>query len=116
VAGGRFDLARFVELVSSGPARLAGIYPQKGALLPGSDADLVLFDPEGGTSLDADALHMNVDHSPYEGLWAQGRVVGVMRQGVLVVADGKVTQDGPLGRLLTRNVIDGSGPVAPERV
>ncbi len=116
VAGGRFDLARFVELVSSGPARLAGIYPQKGALLPGSDADLVLFDPEGGTSLDVDALHMNVDHSPYEGLWAQGRVVGVMRQGVLVVAAGKVTQDGPLGRLLTRNVIDGSGPVAPERV
>jgi len=105
VAGGRFDLARFVELVSAGPARLAGIYPQKGALAQGSDADLVLFDPDGGTSLDAEALHMNVDHSPYEGLWALGRVVGVMRRGVLVVADGEVIGDPPPGQLIRRNVI-----------
>lgn len=115
VAGGRFDLARFVELVSAGPARLAGLYPQKGALAAGSDADLVLFDPDGGTSLNAEALHMDVDHSPYEGLWAQGRVVGVMRRGVLVVADGKVTHDPPPGRLLRRSVIGSCGPDAPER-
>jgi len=116
VASGRFDLARFVELVSGGPARLAGLYPQKGALAVGSDADLVLFDPDGGTSLDAAALHMSVDHSPYEGLWAQGRVVGVMRQGVLVVADKKVTHDPPPGRVLRRSVIGPEGHDAPERV
>lgn len=104
VISGRFDLARFVELVSTGPARLAGIYPQKGAIRVGSDADLVLFDPDGGTSLGVEAVHMNVDHSPYEGLWVQGCVVGVMRRGVLVVADGKVTHDPPGGQLLRRKV------------
>jgi len=113
VASGRFDLARFVELVSSGPARLAGLYPQKGAIAVGSDADLVLFDPDGGTALDVESLHMDVDHSPYEGLWARGRVVGVMRQGVLVLADGKVTHDPPPGRLLRRSVI-GSTSNAPK--
>lgn len=102
VQAGRFDLARFVELVSAGPARLAGIYPQKGAICAGADADLVLFDPEGGTSLDAAELHMHVDHSPYEGMMVQGRVVGVMRGGELVVADGKITHDPPPGRLLKR--------------
>jgi dihydropyrimidinase len=111
VASGRFDLARFVDLVSTGPARLAGIYPQKGALLPGSDADLVLFDPDGDTLLDAQALHMNVDHSPYEGLWAQGRVVGVIRQGVLVVADGKVIGEPPPPQLLRRSVDGSSDPL-----
>lgn len=105
VVGGRFDLARFVELVSAGPARLAGIYPQKGAIVAGADADLVLFDPEGGTCLDAGELHMNVDHSPYEGMAVQGRVVGVLRGGELVVADGKVTHDPPPGRLLQRKTV-----------
>ncbi len=104
VDGGRFDLARFVELVSSGPARLAGLYPQKGALCVGADADLVLFDPDGATCLDAGALHMNVDHSPYEGLWARGRVVGVLRRGTLVVADGEVANEPPPGQLLKRKV------------
>ncbi|MFH2004950.1 MAG: dihydropyrimidinase [bacterium] len=98
----RFGLGRFVELVSSGPARLAGLYPRKGVIAPGADADLVLFDPENGTDLNAEVLHMQVDHSPYEGLWAQGRVVAVMRRGVLVIADGEVINPPPPGRLLRR--------------
>jgi dihydropyrimidinase len=105
VATGRFDLARFVSLVASGPARLAGLYPQKGALVAGADADLVLFDPEGGTSLDVEDLHMNVDHSPYQGLRAQGQVVAVIKGGELVVADGQWRDDPPPGRLLRRATV-----------
>jgi len=102
VEAGRFSLERFVYLVSTGPAWLAGLYPRKGVIAPGADADLCLFDPESGTDLNAESLHMQVDHSPYEGLWAQGRVVAVMRSGVLVVADGEVVNPPPPGRLLRR--------------
>ncbi len=105
VATGRFDLARFVSLVASGPARLAGLYPQKGALVAGADADLVLFDPDGGTSLDVEDLHMNVDHSPYQGLRAQGQVVAVIKGGELVVADGQWRDEPPPGRLLRRATV-----------
>ena len=107
VAAGRFGLERFVELVSSAPARLAGLYPRKGAIVVGADADLVLFDPDNGTRCSVDELHMNVDHSPYEGLWAQGRVEGVMRGGVLVFAGGEQINEPPPGRLLRRRGLKG---------
>lgn len=102
VVAGHFDLSRFVDLVATGPARLAGLYPQKGVIRVGADADLVIFDPEGGTSLDAVDLHMQVDHSPYEGLRAQGRVEGVLKGGDLVVADGRFVREPPPGRLVRR--------------
>jgi dihydropyrimidinase len=107
VVGGRFDLRRFVELVASGPARLAGLYPQKGALVQGADADLVLFDPEGITRLGAASLHSQMDHSPYEGLRVAGRVVGVMKAGTLVMANGEWLEDPPCGRVLERSAVDG---------
>lgn len=100
VSAGRFGLERFVHLVSASGARLAGLYPRKGALVAGADADLVFFDPASTTSLDSDRLHGQGDHSPYEGMRVRGRVAGVIKAGVLVVADDQWLEDPPLGRLL----------------
>ncbi len=113
VAAERFGLQRFVECVSSGPARVAGLYPKKGVLQPGADADLVLFDPEVGTSLDASALHMNVDHSPYEGLRVVGCVAGVIKGGRLVLADGQPVEPPPPGAVLSRRPAAAFGTADP---
>jgi dihydropyrimidinase len=67
VRAGRIDARRFVELVAAGPARRFGLWPRKGTVAIGSDADLVVWDPEKQTRLSAGALHMRVDYSPYEG-------------------------------------------------
>jgi dihydropyrimidinase len=89
VAAGRISLARWVELTATGPARLFGLYPRKGALVPGADADLVVFDPAPEHTLSAAAHHSATDYSVYEGMAVRGRVDVVMQRGeVLVNADG----------------------------
>lgn len=108
VAAGRFDLATFVDRVSTGPARLAGLYPRKGVIAPGADADLVIWDLEGETSLDVEALHSQMDHSPYQGMRTAGRVVAVIRAGRVVVSNGEwAGDDAPPGRVLRRARVGG---------
>jgi dihydropyrimidinase len=102
VATGRFGLERFVDLVSTAPARLAGLAGRKGVISAGADADLVIFDPDGWTSLSSADLHMNVDHSPYEGMTAAGKVVGVIRAGVMVVWNDQIRAKLPPGSYLAR--------------
>ncbi|MGZ4821541.1 MAG: dihydropyrimidinase, partial [Terriglobales bacterium] len=68
VAGGRFSVNRFVELVSTTPAKLFGLYPRKGAIAVGSDADLVIFDPKRKHTISAKTHHMRVDYSMFEGI------------------------------------------------
>ncbi len=85
VLTGRFDLVRLARITATGPARIFGLAPQKGAIREGADADLVVLDPDGLTSLDAEDLHMNVDHSPYEGMRVEGSIEFVLSRGELVV-------------------------------
>ena len=72
VAAGRISLNRFVELTSTSPAKIFGLFPRKGTIAPGSDADIVVFDPTRTITLSAKTLHMNVDYNPYEGRQVTG--------------------------------------------
>src|SRR5919201_2075813 len=81
VRGGRISLNRFVELCSTTPARMFGLFPRKGTIAVGSDADLVIFDPDAKTTLGVKTLHMKVDYNPYEGRAVQGSPSAVISSG-----------------------------------
>ena len=95
VAKGRFNVNRFVELVSTTPAKIFGLWPRKGDLAPGADADIVLFDPRPERVLAATELHSRAGFSPYEGLTVRGRVTTTICRGQVVYRDGEVV--GPIG-------------------
>jgi dihydropyrimidinase len=80
-----------------------GWYPKKGTLLPGSDADIVLFDPRPEWTLSADALHMAVDFSPYEGWKVTGRFVCTLSRGEIIMENGEVSDREGRGRFLGRS-------------
>ena len=83
VVDGQLSLERWVETIATTPARMFGLYPQKGIVQPGSDADLVIYDPNGTTRIGVETHHMNMDHSAYEGVEIKGRVgtVDLARRG-----------------------------------
>ncbi|MCY0877434.1 MAG: dihydropyrimidinase [Firmicutes bacterium] len=85
VASGRLSLNRFVEITATMPAKLFGLFPQKGTIAVGSDADLVLFDPEGQTTWSAATHHMRVDYNPYEGRVTRGAIRQVLSRGEVIV-------------------------------
>jgi dihydropyrimidinase len=93
VAAGRISMERFVAVTAENAARYFGLYPRKGTLLPGSDADIVVYDPRPGRAVRHDELHDNADHSPYEGRQIQGRVRDVFLRGQPVVRDGVLADD-----------------------
>ncbi|MEO3927151.1 dihydropyrimidinase [Micromonosporaceae bacterium B7E4] len=88
VVDGKLTLERWVETIATTPARMFGLYPRKGVLAPGSDADIVVYDPAGRTSIGVATHHMNMDHSAYEGYEIAGRVDTVISRGSVLVADG----------------------------
>jgi len=88
VNSGRIGLNRFVELVSTTPARLFGLYPRKGELAPGSDADIVVWDPRAEHLISAATHHMRVDYSMFEGFRVMGNVRMVLSRGEVIV-DGE---------------------------
>lgn len=88
VLDGRLSLSRWVELVSTAPARMFGLYPRKGALAAGSDADLVIYDPRVERTLSARTHHMNVDYSCYEGRRVRGAAETVLLRGQVVLEGG----------------------------
>ncbi len=102
---GRFSINRFVELVSTNPARLFGLAPQKGTISIGSDADLVIFDPRKEVRLSVENLHMNVDYSPYEHITVRGYPVLVMQRGRVIVKDGQFVGEVGAGQFLKRRRI-----------
>jgi dihydropyrimidinase len=89
VRQGRISLNRFVELTSTSPAKIFGMFPRKGTIAPGSDADIVVFDPNRTMTLAAKTLHMNVDYNPYEGRQVTGATDTVISRGRVVIEDGK---------------------------
>ena len=80
VRPGRITLNRFVEVCSTTPAKMFGLFPRKGTIAVGSDADIVVFDPNRSTTLGVKTLHMNVDYNPYEGTVVQGAPSAVISQ------------------------------------
>jgi len=99
---GRFSLNRFVELVASNPARIFGLYPQKGTVAVGSDADLVIWDPSKEKPLTVENLHMNVDYSPYEVITVSGYPELVLARGRIIVRDDEFLGQRGGGRFLER--------------
>jgi dihydropyrimidinase len=85
VVTGEITLPRWVELCSTTPARMFGLYPKKGVIQPGSDADVVIYDPNATQTLSVSSHHMNMDHSAYEGMTIDGRVHAVMSRGAMVI-------------------------------
>ena len=88
VAAGQLTLPRWVEVASTTPARMFGLYPRKGVIAAGSDADIVIYDPQARQTLSAATHHMNVDYSAYEGMEIPGRVVTTLSRGRVVIDDG----------------------------
>jgi len=100
------SLERIVQLTSYNPARILGLYPRKGTLQVGSDADLVILDTERETVLSYRTLHMHVDWSPYEGRTVRGFPDLVMRRGEILVEQGAWVADQARGRFIPR-VVEG---------
>lgn len=102
VAAGRITVEDWVRLCAEAPARTFGLWPAKGSLRPGSDADVVVWDPAHRQSLDAEALHMRVDHSPYEGMTVSGWPEVVFSRGRIVARDGRCEAEAGTGRYVAR--------------
>ncbi len=107
VRTGRFGLGRMVKLLCENPARLFGMWPRKGTLSVGSDADVVLFDPDLEVNISADHLATNCDYSPFEGTVVQGWPTHTLLRGKVIVRDRQFVGQAGDGRFLVRE------PVAP---
>ncbi|HRY28612.1 MAG TPA: dihydropyrimidinase [Elusimicrobiota bacterium] len=102
VKAGRFGMNHFVSLISTNPAKLMGLYPQKGAIAVGSDADLAMFDPDAVRTIDSKELVSRCDWSPYQGLTMGGFPVHTLSRGEPVVRNGKFVGPKGHGRFLKR--------------
>jgi len=103
VVENRVSLNRFVELTSTAAAKMFGLFPKKGTIAVGSDADIVIFDPEKEHTFGVDAEHMNVDYSSYEGWKVKGKVETVLSRGRVVIEKGEHLGKAGDGRFLKRS-------------
>ncbi|MFG6402785.1 dihydropyrimidinase [Microbacterium sp. P04] len=104
VVTGELTLERWVELTSTTPARMFGMYGKKGVIQPGADADIVVYDPAGHTSISAASHHMNMDHSAWEGFEVDGHVDTVLSRGRVIVDDGAYSGAKGDGRFIKRGL------------
>lgn len=102
VRAGRISINKFVELCCTNPAKLLGMYPRKGTIAPGSDADVVIFDPEKEVTLSWKNLHQRVDYTPYEGMTIKGYPVKVIVNGELKVDNGSFVGKKGTGKFIRR--------------
>jgi len=105
---GRITINRFVELVSTTPAKLFGLYPKKGEVAIGSDADLVIWDPNAEHTISAATHHMRIDYSMFEGFRVKGNVKIVLSRGDVIVDNGKFAGRAGRGRYLKRQARGGA--------
>jgi dihydropyrimidinase len=103
VVSGELSLPRWVEIASTTPARMFGLYPRKGVIAPGSDADIVVYDPAATQVISAETHHMNVDYSAYEGMTVTGKVDTVLSRGRVVIAGGEYHGQPGHGQFLGRD-------------
>ncbi|MGF1652715.1 MAG: dihydropyrimidinase [Actinomycetales bacterium] len=104
VVTGKLPLTRWVETCSTTPARMFGLYPQKGVIAPGSDADVVVYDPRATTRISVETHHMTIDYSAWEGWEIDGGVDTVMARGKVVVSGGQYRGTKGDGRFLRRGL------------
>jgi dihydropyrimidinase len=102
VVAGEITLARWVEIAATTPARMFGLYPRKGVIAPGSDADIVIYDPHARQVLSAASHHMNVDYSAYEGMEVTGRAETVLSRGRVIIDAGEYLGRAGHGQFLRR--------------
>ena len=104
---GRITLNKFVEVACTNPAKIFGMFPRKGTIAPGSDADIVLFDPKHRHTLSAKTHHMNVDYSAYEGWPVTGKVRTVLLRGRIAIDDNECLVEKGYGQFIKRNKVTG---------
>jgi len=109
VGRGMIDLHGFVDLVSTNPAKIFGLYPRKGAIQVGADADLVLWDPRASATISATTHHHRCDRSIYEGFEVTGLPATVIANGEIRYHDGNLRVERGAGRFLKRNPVDRQG-------
>jgi dihydropyrimidinase len=102
VVEGRLSLNRWVEVCCTSPAKMFGLFPKKGTIAVGSDADIVVYDPEASFTYSADTIHMNVDYTAYDGMDINGKVDTVLSRGKVIVSDGEYLGTKGDGRYLRR--------------
>jgi len=102
VGEGRITLNRMVELLCTNPAKLFGLYPRKGTIAPGADADIVIFDPDKPKTITADGQHSKTDYNLYEGTEVKGDVETVIVRGTVVVQDGELRVEPGFGQFVER--------------
>ena len=107
VATGRISLERFAAITSTNAAKILGMYPKKGAIAVGSDADITIFDPNLHKKLTLDDLHADADYSIWEGFETKGNPVTTILRGKVIVEDGKLTGSTDNGQWLSRKVSPG---------
>ena len=104
VVAGQLSLERWVEVAATTPARMFGLYPRKGTISAGSDADIVIYDPSAVQVLSAATHHMNVDYSAFEGMQVTGRVTTTISRGRVIVSDGAFLGSSGHGQFLPRGL------------
>jgi dihydropyrimidinase len=112
VCEGKFDLQRMVALGSTNPARIFGLYPKKGTIAVGADADLVVYDPTYSGTRSAKTHHSRSDRNIFEGFRVKGRPTHVIVNGRVQYADGKLRVERGAGRFVKREVTRFGAPVA----
>src|SRR4029079_3757290 len=105
VVPGRISLNRFVELTSTAPAKIFGLFPKKGTIAVGSDADIVIFDPNKKMTLSAKTHHMKVDYNCYEGMEVQGVTETVLSRGKVVIEKGNYVGKAGDGKFIKRSTV-----------
>ncbi len=101
----KISLHKYVEITSTNAAKIFGMFPRKGTIAVGSDADLVIFDPAASHTISADSHHMNVDYSAYEGWRVTGKCKTVLLRGKVVVDDGKCLAAKGGGKFIKRDKV-----------
>lgn len=104
VVDGKLSLGRWVETIATTPARMFGMYPRKGVIAPGSDADIVLYDPAGRTRIGVETHHMNMDYSAWEGWEIAGKVDTVISRGAVIVQGDEYKGRAGHGRYVPRGL------------
>jgi len=105
VEKGKITLNKYVEVTSTNAAKIFGMYPRKGTLAPGSDADLVIFDPNEKHVLSAATHHMNVDYSAYEGWEVTGKVKTVLLRGKVAIDNNECKAERGYGKFIKRKKV-----------
>ncbi|MFD2934527.1 dihydropyrimidinase [Spirosoma flavum] len=104
---GKITLNKYVEVACTNPAKIFGMFPRKGTIAVGSDADIVVFDPNETHTLSAKTHHMNVDYSGYEGREVTGKVKTVLLRGKVAIDDDKCLVDRGYGQFIRRSKVSG---------